>query len=737
LTGNTNSVGIIANPAPAAPGQFSFPAMYSSIVNSMELANFMQLPSQEMPGYQVKPYARFKVSPTPVVDNAIHLGEILDQNSTMGVPYRLPVNHLTKHLLITGTTGSGKTNTIFHLLRQLTEKKISFMVIEPVKTEYRKMLFQNDMTPDLLVFTLGNNSISPFRINPFEILPGVSVQSHLDLLKSVFNASFFMWGPLPQVLEQCLQEIYSDCGWDFSSGKNLRGYHKNCQPTLTDLYNKVDAVVDKLGYSQESSLEIRAALKTRINSLRIGGKGLMLDVRTSIPFDYLMNKPVILELEAIGDDDEKAFIMGIILTRMYEYHIAAGICENNQLKHITIIEEAHRLLAGHSSENPYTANIKGKAVETFSNILAEIRAYGEGFIIAEQIPTKLTSDVIKNTNLKIMHRLVSEDDRKTMAAAMNMDIRETRKIANFIPGEAAVFGEGDAGAFHIKPPYEKMEKSHKTEGNDDQAVQRSMAGFSGKTEYFACFSDCSTYCHAICQYKHRGSKIASADLCSYKMNPLVLSLLAGTTNEDLVKAMLEIRPNDNLSAIDQKAIALCSIIQLTERYFGDIGKNYGWTYQEVETVQCFFLEFILHALEKYQYQENKLSIDDWDQTALNNFQTTFQKLCSEKQPYLLCQDICRDRQCLYRYFTADILGNDSFTAKFTGIINQGGDDLWQSLYELLQQALQEIALPAENQPIAKTLLLCLALQKSSLIKNFNQGHIKKIIQNMSDLAAGE
>ena len=112
----------------------------------------------------------------------------------------------------------------------------------------------------------------------------------------------------------------------------------------------------------------------------------MLDTTRSIPFDTLMKKPTILELEYIGDDEEKSFMMGLILTMMYENYISQGISEGENLRHITVIEEAHRLLANYAKENPYVANVKGKAVETFTNILSEIRAYGEGFLIAEQIP---------------------------------------------------------------------------------------------------------------------------------------------------------------------------------------------------------------------------------------------------------------------------------------------------------------------------------------------------------------
>jgi len=261
--------GVILNRPSSSPGQFNYPYSLTNTTNSVDLANFVHLPSQETPGFQIKPYARFNVSTNPIEGETINIGEILDQGNRMGILYKISLKELNKHGLIVGTTGSGKTNTLFYLLKEAWKHTIPFLVIEPVKTEYRKLLLSKEIGHDLRVFTLGENNISPFRINPFEIMPGVSVQTHIDLLKAVFNASFFMWGPLPHVLERCIHDIYIDRGWDLTSNKNPRGIHKNANPTLTDLYNKVDEVVDSLGYSIETTMELRSALKTRINSLKL------------------------------------------------------------------------------------------------------------------------------------------------------------------------------------------------------------------------------------------------------------------------------------------------------------------------------------------------------------------------------------------------------------------------------------------------------------------------------------
>ena len=298
---------------------------------------------EEYPGYEVVDHARFDVYHRPISETKIEVGEISDQGFTLDTKYYLKLIDLTKHALVVGTTGSGKTNTIFFLLRQLQENGIPFIVIEPVKSEYRKLLHDETFSNVVRIFTLGENNISPLRLNPFEILPGVNVQTHIDILRSLFNASFVMYSPVPYVLDRCLHEIYEDKGWDLSTNINARGTHVNSMPTLTDLYSKVDDVVDRLGYEVRLSMDIKASLKTRINSLRIGSKGLMLDTRKSVPLSFLLERPTILELQYVGDDEEKAFVMGLLFSSVYESYISQGFNEETSLKHITVIEEAHRL----------------------------------------------------------------------------------------------------------------------------------------------------------------------------------------------------------------------------------------------------------------------------------------------------------------------------------------------------------------------------------------------------------
>ncbi len=435
---------------------------FGTLLTSREVGALCQLPRAEFPGYALRDYARFDTDlpPGPPTD-PVTLGRVLDGGQPLGHAYTIERRDLTKHGLIVGVTGAGKTTTVFSLLDQLYAqgKGTPFLVIEPAKTEYRLLLKAGGRFPNLRIYTLGDERCAPFRLNPFAFAIGdalhrIHVQTHIDFLKAVFNAAFVLYAPMPYVLETCLHEIYTDKGWDLATGVNLRlplaqqGSEADWPvfPTLTDLYHKVEEVVDRLGYEERIEMDVKAGLKARIGSLRLGGKGFMLDCAHSLPMADLLAHPTVLEMASIGNEDEKAFILGLLLTALYEHHIIQqqmAPAPASNLVHLTVLEEAHRLLKNVPTEvDTESANTRGQAVETFTNMLSEIRAYGEGVLIAEQIPTKLAPDAIKNTNLKIVHRLLAGDDREVLAATMNMDEAQSRYLTTLRVGQAVLYAEG-------------------------------------------------------------------------------------------------------------------------------------------------------------------------------------------------------------------------------------------------------------------------------------------------------
>lgn len=425
----------------------------STPLNTEELAIVMNLPRHEIPGVSVRQTVPFGMNYIPPSDKEafVPLGRVLFKHSSPSdTVYEIPEPLFKKHIFVCGVTGSGKTNTCIRLLRGLRKP---FMVIEPAKNEYRQMLAEDR---ELKVFTLGDERCSPFRINPFSFFYGGNLLAHVDSLKAVFNSAFPMYAAMPYILEEAILEVYLDKGWNLvdSTNRFMKGEQDPdfdyYLPTMKDLYRKIEEVVQRKRYAEEASTNYRASLQARVSSLMVGSKGAMLNTRHSTPLEELLRNKVVLELKNLGDDEEKCFIMGLILSSVYEYRENRGRL-GEDLQHILLIEEAHRLLKRTPDYvSPEVGNSRGKAVESFANMLAEVREYGQGIVITDQIPTKLASDVIKNTNMKIVHRTLAQDDRLCVGETMNLNEAQTKELALLPVGEAVVCREGMEKAFRVQ-----------------------------------------------------------------------------------------------------------------------------------------------------------------------------------------------------------------------------------------------------------------------------------------------
>ena len=438
---------------------------FHTLLTSRELGVLTELPREEVPGYRVIDFVPFDVDIEPLAATRprVRLGQVLRGGVPSGGIYEIALDDLAKHALVAGVTGSGKTTTIRAIMAAAARQGVPFLVIEPAKTEYRVLAGRYKdagaagLLPDLRIYTLGNDAAAPFRLNPFEFEtdddPTISLLAgHINLLKASFNAAFVLYAPMPYVLDVALHEVYEDKGWNLATGQNLRAlpdWKRRDElpifPTLAGLERKTGEVTRRLGYDSRIEQDVTAGLRARIGALRVGAKGLMLDLQRGNSIAELLGHPTVLEFEAIGNDDEKAFVMGLVLARLYEYRRlqSSGGKIRPGLRHVVVIEEAHRLLRKVSMDvDSESSNLRSQAVETFVNMMSEMRSYGQGLIVAEQIPSKLAPDAVKNANLKVMHRVVAEDDRLLLAGSTNMTDDQARQLATLLPGTAAVFAEG-------------------------------------------------------------------------------------------------------------------------------------------------------------------------------------------------------------------------------------------------------------------------------------------------------
>jgi len=438
-------------------------------LNTEELSLLANLPTREMPGLPMQTTTNFSLNPpVPTSSNrTLNFGHVLDGGERVGkLSYQVDLNSLTRHVFITGITGSGKSNTCRRLIAELMRNNINFMVIEPAKEEYVQLAtaYNEAGTFDrkIDIYMPGRKNwrgreVKTLKINPFDLvmLPNVDVQvmAHLDRLKSIFNSAFVMQEILPVILEEALVDLYESQGW-FDDPLPNSGVGR---PQIEQLYNRLPEMVRKKGYEQKITDNIVAALRTRVGSLLRGWKRDLFNHPTSTPWADLFDRPVIVNLQQMGDDADKCLTMGLLLNFLYEYrqaqHELSGQAEEQGLRHLMMVEEAHRILRHMPPGNP-----QGKMGEMFADMLAEIRAYGQGFGIIDQVPAKLVPDAIKNTNLKIIHRLVAQDDRETMAGTLALSPEQTHVIARLKVGQAIMCGVQDDLASWVEIAWSPLPK---------------------------------------------------------------------------------------------------------------------------------------------------------------------------------------------------------------------------------------------------------------------------------------
>jgi hypothetical protein len=702
-------------PGPAPTGGFQHPFACQTILSSRELSGLVQLPQSEAPGFGIRVAPSFDVVPPhSPSDDAIPVGMVMSRERPTEQAYSITPRSLTRHAFVAGVTGSGKTNTILHVLTQVAARGVPFLVIEPAKTEYRALLEHPDLGPRLRVFTPGKERVAPLRVNPFEVPPGSPVAEHLDLLRAVFGASFAMWGPLPHVLERCLHEVYEDRGWDMRTNENRRLDGSEASwlafPTLTDLAAKVNEVAPRLGYEQRVTDDIRAALMTRLDSLRGGGKGAMLDVAASVPMDELFGAPTVIELEGVGDDDDKAFLIGLLLVRLAEHRRAAGQADG--LTHLLVVEEAHRLLtnvARRASE--HMGDPRGQAVETFTNLLSEIRAYGQGVLIADQVPVRLAPDVIKNTNLKLAHRIVASDDRAVLGGTMAMSDAQTRYVSTLGTGRAAAFSEGDDAPVLVAIP--RMKDG--APPPDDATVAAAMARWRSERDLEAVYQ-ARPFCVQTCVDARWACEMARQYMDDEFVQRTVSRVALSTAEhpEALDRMWLEVvgilrarRP----ARVDEQVLLRAFAGHAADWYASRRGVQGGWAYRVTEALGAALREVLLE----------KVAGGVGTSTARETYRSQMQELHRRFfDPYPACGRVCDHAPlCLYRSAVRDLVRSRRYDgpweqAEAADASADGGArraELWRaswsSSYELVE-------LPHEQMPAAVRNSVTAAARRASL-----------------------
>lgn len=430
------------------PEQLIYPSQVSvtTALTGAELAHALNFPRKSVSGlpvYECVPFGREVVQYARDPKKAVvPFGRIYHMRQEEKAPVCLDRDSLTAHVFITGSTGAGKSNAIYTLLNQLClegDTDANFLVIEPAKGEYKEAL---GGYPNVQVYGTNPYKAPLLRLNPFSFPEDTHVLEHIDRLIEIFNACWPMYAAMPAVLKASVEQAYKGCGWSLNSSTCTGPMQKF--PTFRDVMKALPTVVDSKGFSNDTQGDYKGALLTRLESLTNGINGQVLCAYDELPDSELFDKNVIVDLSRVGSSETKALLMGVLILKLQEHRMeqrADGTNKpNSGLRHITVLEEAHNLLRRTSMEQSQeSSNLQGKSVEMLTNAIAEMRTYGEGFIIADQSPGLLDMAVIRNTNTKIVLRLPDESDRMLVGKAAGLNDEQIVELSRLDTGVAAVY----------------------------------------------------------------------------------------------------------------------------------------------------------------------------------------------------------------------------------------------------------------------------------------------------------
>jgi hypothetical protein len=379
--------------------------------------------------------------------------------------------------------------------------------------------------------------------------------------------------------------------------------------------------------------------------------------------------------------------------------------------HVLVIEEAHRLLANVAAgASEYEGNPRGEAVETFTNLLSEVRAYGEGVIVADQVPVRLAPDVIKNTNLKVAHRIVAGDDRTVLGGAMVMDPDQVAALATLRPGQAALYSDGDDAPLLVAIPLVK-DTGEPSPTNADVAAAAAAGGtaVSGLP---------SAACAEACAADRRACDWAREALTVCSVQKVVSRVVVSTAVEPgaLARTWPELlsvlRPRLPLDVPEQLLLAAFAG-HAADWWAQRRGAQADWSYADVEAAAAAVRDGLLAAATGAGVVEVAAALQ----------RETTRLLTRTFDPFPACSRVCGPSACIYRGGVADLVGSGRYDESFRDAERADASDperrrpaTWEVAqdagYEIVEFAEQDV--PAELAPAihasARRASLCFAQQ---------------------------
>lgn len=412
----------------------------STAISGKELGLHMGLPRTTVSGLPVIEHAEFGKEVTAYrlfsnneqlpPEERMTLGRVFDLGQITNRIVELDNKSLNMHTFITGSTGSGKSNTVYQMLTELHQDNIPFLVIEPAKGEYKDVF---GSWKDVNVFSTNPKTAQLININPFKFPESIHVLEHVDGLVEIFSVCWPMYDAMPAFFKDAILKSYEDVGWDLGSS-TFDGEEVE-YPDFEVLVDKLNDLIEASDYASDIKSNYRGALITRVKSLTVGLNKFIFTTEQT-PYETLFDENCILDISRVKSNETTALLMGLMVYILNEYRMDQKKENNNGLKHITVLEEAHNLLKNTSNNS---SELVGKSVEMLTQTIAEIRTYGEGFIIVDQSPSSVDIAAIKNTNTKIVLRTPEANDREAVGRSMGLNENQVNEIAKLPSGVAVVY----------------------------------------------------------------------------------------------------------------------------------------------------------------------------------------------------------------------------------------------------------------------------------------------------------
>lgn len=409
------------------------------MISGNELPIVMGVPRKSITGVTAVSVAEFGrnvyTNDKKAEDRVINIGHVYHMGKVEPQTVELDVNSFASHCFITGSTGSGKSNTSYRILDEMIRNDVKFLVVEPAKGEYKKDF---GALSGINIFCTNPRQHRMLKLNPFKFHENIHVLEHLDRLIEIFSACWPMYAAMPAIFKEAIEKAYARCGWDLGNSVYIQNTRAK-YPTFIDLLEILPQIIEESSYSADSKGDYTGALVTRVRSMTSGIAGQIFCDDNDIDDAVLFDENTIVDLSRVGAAETKSLLMGILVMKLNEYRMSTTVGENVPLKHVTVLEEAHNLLKRTSTEQSQEgANLMGKSVEMISSSIAEMRTYGEGFIIIDQSPTAVDISAIKNTNTKIVMRLPEQGDCKAIGMAMGLNDEQIVELSKLERGKGVI-----------------------------------------------------------------------------------------------------------------------------------------------------------------------------------------------------------------------------------------------------------------------------------------------------------